>query len=461
MNYSKMLLATAAVGALVAAAAPAEASAKAKKPSASASQSSEIDMLKAQIEALKARLDAQDAANAQAQSAAQETAAQAAAAQAAAVQAQASADDVKKTADKAAKDTGSLAKLVDGIKDTKISGRMYFNISSESEKTNGTKPVSGGGFQIKRFYIGIDHKFSPIFAGNVTMDIDNVIGNNNSNLVGKGFYVKKAYLQAKFRPELMVRLGASDTPWIPYAEGIYGYRHLEKTITDLNSFGTSADWGVHVSGDIAGGIISYAVAAVDGAGYRNPQFSKSIDLEGRVSVAYKGFNAAIGGYTGKLGKNTQTNQLANINFRTASRFNALLAYKGKLSDIDFTLGGEYFTAKNYSTNTANFRTSPVAAPSDKAEGYSLFASVTPVKQWSVFGRYDYLKPNDDTRATRKGKYYNFGVQYSPAKIVDLALMFKHYTAEDGYRLGDLQGTNVLPDLDRTRNEFGLFGQFRW
>ena len=264
MNTSKMLLATAAIGAMAVAAVPAEASAKAKAKAVSG-QSSEIEALKAQIEALKARLDAQDAASAQAQAAAQQTAAQAQAAQAAAEAAQASAADVKKTADKAAKDSSSLAKLVEGVKDTKISGRMYFNISQETEKSNNTKRVDGAGFAIKRFYIGIDHKFSPIFAGNVTMDIDNVVGNNNNNLVGKGFYVKKAYLQAKFRPELMVRLGAADTPWVPYAEGIYGYRHLEKVIADLNGFGTSADWGVHVMGDLAGGLVSYQISAVDGA----------------------------------------------------------------------------------------------------------------------------------------------------------------------------------------------------
>jgi hypothetical protein len=448
MNYSKMLLATAAVGAMIAAA-PVEASAKAKKSSASSSQSSEIEALKAQIQALTARLDAQDSANAQAQAAAQQSAAQAAAAQAAADQAAASVADVKKTADKAAKDTGSLAKLVDGVKDTKISGRMYFNISSETEKANNAKTVDGYGFNIKRFYLGIDHKFSPIFAGNVTMDIDSV--DNGGKNVGKGFYVKKAYLQAKFRPELMVRLGAADTPWVPYAEGIYGYRHLEKVITDLNGFGTSSDWGVHVMGDIAGGLISYQVSAVDGGGYRNPKFSQTVDLEGRVSMNYKGFNAAVGGYTGKLGNDT----LGAAPLHTATRFNALLAYKGKLSDIDFTLGGEYFTAKNWKV--------PVATAAEtKAEGYSLFASVSPVKQWSVFGRYDFLKPDKINLPTRKGKYFNAGVQYSPAKIVDLALMYKHYTGDNGFTGGDLKTASINNiNTISARDEFGLFGQFRW
>lgn len=477
MTYSRILLATAAIGAMAAASVPAEALAKQAKASGSSS-AAEIKALRAELEALKARLDAQEAANTQAQAAAQETAAQAAAAQAAATAAQASADDVKKTADKAAKDTGTLSKLVDGVKDTKISGRMYFNISQETEKARNAKTVNGGGFQIKRFYVGIDHRFSPIFSGNVTMDIDNVVGNSGicgsgtgstpCNVVGKGFYVKKAYLQAKFAPELMVRLGAADTPWVPYVEGVYGYRHLEKVITDLNGFGTSADWGVHVLGDLAGGLISYQVSAVDGAGYRNPQFSKTIDFEGRVSLNYKGINAAIGGYTGKLGKNTQSNQLANIRFRTASRFDALLVYKGKLSDIDFSVGGEYFTAKNYSTSANNFRTATSFTPtgtsnvSDKAEGYSLFASVAPIKQWSVFGRYDSIKPSKDTRPTRKGQYFNAGIQYSPAKIVDLALMYKHYKGDNGYALGDLRtpSFNNVNTIS-ARDEFGLFGQFRW
>ncbi len=327
--------------------------------------------------------------------------------------------------------------------DTKISGRMYYNISTISRYSNGVKTEGDGGFNIKRFYLGVDHKFNDIYAVNLTTDIDNVIG-QTSNLVGKGLYVKKAYLEAKYDPAFIVRLGAADLPWIPFAEGIYGYRHIEQTVADRTKFGTSADWGVHVLGTLAGGLLSYQVSAVDGSGYRNVQLTKTIDFEGRVSAQYKGFTAAIGGYTGKLGKDIQGGAPT---LHTASRFNALIAYSNKM----FSAGVEYFYAKNWTQVTS--------AVADSANGYSVFASVRPVDKISVFGRYDWVKPKDDTNNAFKDEYFNVGIQYSPVKIVDFALVYKRETTKAG-TLSTGNG-NVGGSVSGTYDEFGLFGQVRF
>lgn len=389
----------------------------------------QLSELQSQINALQAQVNQQGATQAQAQADAQAATAK---------------------ADKALAASEKPSKLLDSMKwaaDTKISGRMYFNVSNISNKYDGNKVQDQGGFQIKRFYIGIDHKFDDTFSGNVTMDVDNVANSAGKN-VGKGFYIKKAYLKAKLDKALAVSLGATDMPWIPYVEGIYGYRHLEKTVTDLFGYGTSADWGVHVGGDLANGLVSYQVSAVDGGGYRDPKFTNSVDLEGRVSLAYKGFNAAVGGYTGKLGNDTDTTVGS---YRTAKRFNALLAYKDKVGGVPVTIGGEYFTAKNWKVKTTS--------PEDKAEGYSVFASVSPVDKWSLFGRYDWLKPNKDTAPSRKANMFNVGVQYSPAKIVDLALIYKHYKGDNGFSGGDFTDSALY--ANGKQDEVGLYGQFRF
>lgn len=409
----------------------------------------QIDALKAQLDALQARMDQQAQIQAQAADTAQAAAAKA--------------DQAMAKADAASAEVAKPAKIPDAVKwaaDTKISGRMYFNISTvTAENAAGANVQKDGGFQIKRFYVGIDHKFNKVFSGNITIDVDNVIksaslsttssGGNltgaslSTSPVGQGLYIKKAYLEAKLDPAFIVRAGSTDMPWIPYVEGLYGYRHIEKTIADLNSFGTSADWGVHVMGSFADGLVSYQVSAIDGGGYRNPQFTKTVDLEGRISLKYKGFNVGIGGYTGKLGKDVQ----GATTFHTANRFNAALAYKGELSEIPFTIGGEYFYAKNWNRVTS--------VTEDSSDGYSLFASVQPVKQWSVFGRYDWVKPSKDLAPLQKDQYFNVGIQYSPAKIVDLALVYKRDKGDGGVKTGNL-GTGQA-----TRDEIGLYGQFRF
>jgi hypothetical protein len=359
---------------------------------------------------------------------------------------------------------------------------MYFNFSNINQKQNGEHLAgepnghnNGTGFNIKRMYLGIDHTFNSVFSANLTMDVANVIGRTSNGdfnglssvgdaqLVGRGFYIKKAYLQAKINPALIIRAGSADMPWIPYVEGIYGYRHIENTLIDHAGFGTSADWGVHVLGDVAGGIVSYQLSMVNGAGYRNVKVSKSVDFEGRVSASYKGFVAAVGGYTGKLGNNVQRAPAPSspVTHHTATRLDALLGYKDKR----FTIGGEYFYASNWSNNGLT----PVTnIGRTKSNGYSAFGSFNFNPKWSVFARYDWVRPDykltiASSNVDRKTRntYYNVGVQFEPVKIVDLALVYKHERTKDGI-VADTNGSIGGAGLTNgTYSEVGLFGQFKF
>jgi hypothetical protein len=474
MRFSKSLLTGAALSAILINTGSPVSAKTVKRHStvhraARASTSSEIELLRAEVAALKARLDSQD--DAQAQSHAQVEQAQAQA-QAATAQAQALQTQVAAQANAVpVQIQTALAKQPkpkpQWFDNTSVSGRMYFNISTIDQKVNGVRPIgepngitNGTGFNIKRFYLSVDHKFDNVFSGDITTDISNAVGRtsngdfnvltapSDAQLIGRGLYVKKAYLQAKISPALTVRLGAADMPWIPYVEGIYNYRHIENTLIDRTGFGTSADWGVHVFGDLAGGLFNYQVSVVDGAGYRNVKVTKAVDVEGRIGANYKGFFAAVGGYTGKLGNKLQ----GTADYNTASRVNALVGYKNK----QFTLGGEYFRAHDYSNNGVNYITTNI---DDKAEGYSGFASFQFNPKLSAFGRYDWVKPRKDALPGLKNRYFNVGVQYSPAKIVDLALVYKREKADNG-TISTSNGT-IGGSTDGTYDEVGLFGQFRF
>lgn len=504
MSTHRSLLAGASIGALalLATAAPADAkpAAKHRASSASSGSAAEIRALREEVEALKARLDAQENVQAATANVAQDAQAQAVAAATAAQAAQTQAATVPEQVKTAfAAQPKPKAQWFDN---TSISGRMYFNFSNISAKSNGFRTggtgagngtnaagnpnLNGTGFNIKRFYLGVDHKFNDMFAANVTMDVSNVVGQTSNNnfvtptasipaqaagatpasttnlnnlaVVGRGFYIKKAYLQAKISPALTIRAGAADLPWVPYAEGLYGYRHIENTIIDRTGFGTSADWGIHVLGDLADGVFSYQFSVIDGAGYRNVKVTKSVDFEGRVSASYKGFFAGVGGYTGKRGNDT-TSGLVDAAPRTAKRVDGLVGYKTAL----FTIGGEYFWQKNWN-NVTN------AALGDKGDGFSAFANVNFAKQWSVFGRYDYLRPSKDAGNTfpdLKDNYFNVGIQWEPVKIVDLALVYKHEKVKNGFfatQNGTIGGVNIPTGTNTGRgsyNEIGLFGQLRF
>jgi hypothetical protein len=331
------------------------------------------------------------------------------------------------------------------IKDTTVTGKAFMNVTNINHKSDGADLADNGTqTDVKRFYLGVDHKFNNTFSANVTTDF-----RYNSNGVGGGkdilVYVKKAYLQAKLAPEFFVRIGAADLPWVPFAEGIYGYRYIENTLIDRTKFGTSADWGVHIGGSFAGGKISYAASAINGAGYKSlSRSSDTIDLEGRISAnPIKNITLAVGAYSGKLGKSAD-NLPDTATPHRATRWNALAAY----TDSRVRAGVEYFQAKNWNNVTS--------LTSDKANGWSAFGSFAFTPKIAVFGRYDWVKPNKLTNPDLKENYFNVGVNYKAVKGIDLALVYKRDSAKNGF-LSTSNGT--IGGLDKgTYDEFGLFTQ---
>jgi hypothetical protein len=314
---------------------------------------------------------------------------------------------------------------------TMVSGRIYADVTDLSVKTNGTKQASSGfGTDVKRFYLSVDHKFNDIWNVDVTTDFTTSNFGSSTNLTT--VYIKKAYLEGKFSPAFDLRVGSTDLPWIPYAEGIYGYRYIENTLSDKAKVGTSADWGVHASGKL-GPIFSYAISAVNGNGYKNTSRAKGLDVEGRLSAKIDQFDFAVGGYTGKLGV-TYGTKTPN----TANRFNALAAWTGDRAKI----GVEYFSANDYSAAIVK------GAAEDKADGVSVFGGYRLNPVYTLIGRYDDVKPNKDTNSSKEDKYYNVGVTYAAFKNVNFALMYKH---------DDLKSTGTKTVTD----EIGIWSELRY
>lgn len=327
--------------------------------------------------------------------------------------------------------------------DTTVSGKAYFNVSNINQKSDGVDSAQNGTqTELKRFYVGIDHKFNDVFSANITTDFRYNSGGTSKDVL---VYVKKAYVQAKLSPALAIRIGSADLPWVPFAEGVYGYRFVENTLIDRTKFGTSADWGVHALGTFGNGLVSYAVSAVNGAGYKTlSRSSNTIDLEGRVSVnPIKNITLAVGGYTGKLGKSAD-NLPGNATPHHATRVNALAAY----IDKRIRAGVEYFASKDWNNVTT------VAA--DKANGWSAFGSFAFTPKLAVFGRYDWVKPSRDINPDLKDHYFNVGLNYKPIAPLDLALVYKRDRANNGV-LATSNGT--IGGVDHgTYDEIGLFGQ---
>ena len=466
MNLKTTLIGGAAIGLALSVVAAGGAQAKTVKhhyarhagPSAAERElQSEVKDLKAEVQVLEGRLDSQ--AQAQQQASAQQ-AAQIAAAQDAAHQAQSTAQaaqtqvaseqsQIETIPAQVEEKTKKFEPLLSGwFENTKVGGTVFADASYIDNKNDGVRnSQSGVDYDIKRAYVSIDHKFNNIWSANFTTDFT-----YDSTTKASQLYIKKAYLQANLLGNaFVVRAGSADLPWVPFVEGVYGYRYVERVLTDYNSFGTSADWGIHVLGSLADNHISYAFSVVNGNGYKIPAMgtnnrTDTVDFEGRVSGTFDNFIVAVGGYEGKLGKDI----VGTPTFHTAERFDALAAYNGPM----FHIGFEYLYASDWADVT---QANP--AKTNTTEGYSIFGSVYFAKQWSVFGRYDWIKPKDTTNSNLVSNYYNVGISYKPIGPLDFALVYKHDSVDNGL-LSTANGS-IGGVLHGAYDEVGLFMQVKY
>jgi hypothetical protein len=383
---------------------------------------SEVELLKAQLAQLQAKVDSIEQRT-DAQSDINVSTGQA----------------VEKATNVTAASEKTLATLEKAINNTSISGKMYFDFTNINQKNSdtGKTNASGTGIDVKRFYLGVDHKFNDIWSANLTTDFNYVSNDGETNL-----FVKKAYVQGKFDQAAVLRVGSADMPWIPFVENYYGYRYVENTLIDRLKYGTSADWGLHLGGDVGESkMLNYAVSVVNGNGYKNPSRSKSVDVEGRVGfVPFEGMVVAVGGYTGDRGQEMQ-----NVNaVHTAQRADVLVAYASKA----FRLGGEYFTAKNW-----NNVLSPLT---DKADGYSFWGSVNVADNISLFARYDNAKLSKNLDPSAKDIYYNAGIAYDVTKGFQLAFVYKHEKGDKSVN------SPIPPHVQNIKtDEFGVWGEVKF
>ena len=335
-----------------------------------------------------------------------------------------------------------VASAAQADESTTVSGKGFIDLTNYDLRNDGTDSAANGfGVDVKRFYLGVTHNFDDTWSAGITTDF-NYVGNENETQL----FVKKAYLQAKVSDAFIARVGSSDLPWVPFVEDLYGYRFVENVMVDRLKFGTSADWGVHVGGKAAEGKFSYAASVINGAGYKNPTRSDSVDFEGRLAFQpVKGFTIAVGGYSGKLGKDINNAPVTAQTHHTANRLDALVAYVNG----PVRAGVEYFQAKDWNNVTT--------AASDKADGVSGWASYNFTDMWGVFGRYDEAKTSKDLLPNLKDKYFNVGVVSHPRKNIDIAFVYKNDKVDGGGVVATSNG-NIGGVRDGKYDEFGFWAQ---
>lgn len=322
---------------------------------------------------------------------------------------------------------------------TSIGGKTYIDGSNISQKLDGADTnAKGFGFDVKRGYFTVTHKFDDTWSVSATTDFQFNSNDGKSNL-----FIKKAFVQGNFYPLLKLRAGVASTPWIPYVEHLYGFRYVEKTVLDRFGLANSADVGLHALGKQ--GILDYQVSVVNGGGYSNVT-GRSVrpDLSLRVGLhPLEGFTIAGGFYDGKR---AQEKGGSNAPTNTQTRYDAVVAYVGH----GLRLGGEAFIENNpvKTTQPDGTTTNGITGPKDKAIGYSLFASYEVFKPVTVFGRYDHVRLSKNVDPSLRDSYFNVGAQYAVRKGILVSLVYKYDRLRDNTH-------------DLKTNEIGIFSEIKF
>jgi hypothetical protein len=399
---------------------------------------------------------------------------------------------------------------------TTVGGQAFFdftNISEHQGQSNGTDPTvapSGTGFDVKRFYLTVDHQFNDVFSADLTTDAQYA---SNSTLVSGAsvtctgaakptgttcptgssvasvtpttttvntggsateLMVKYLYVAAKLNDAATIRVGSYAMPWVQYVDGITGYRWVEKSVGDRLSLASTADWGVNASGSLFNNLVAYSSSVVDGGGYKNPTRTKYPDFEARLtSKPFDWLDVGVGYYNGHLGQITVATE--NYDSSNAIRWDGLVS----VNVIGFRVSAEYIDAKNYKTvnslTAGVFGTEDVVASSpttvlntDAAKGYSLLASYAFNATWNIFARHDDLSLSEDVLPGLKDKFSDAGIDYKALKSLDLALVYKNERVYDGAATigsADANSSYVIGGATSKTNgtfrEVGLYAQYKF
>jgi hypothetical protein len=381
---------------------------------------------------------------------------------------------------------------------TTIGGELFADFSHiqlQNENAAGQRidtAPDGTGFDVKRFYLVVDHRFNDVWAADLTTDAQfstastttvttattppgstAALTNQNTSGGVTEVFIKKLYLEGAFNKLFVLRVGSYNSPWTQFAESVYGNRFVEKTTTDRLGIANTADWGVNASGVYGENLVNYAFSIVNGGGYKNPTRTKDVDFEGRVGVnPLSWLTVGAGFYSGHLGQITAANE--NFPKNTATRADLLAGIN--ISGIRF--GGEWYQAKNFKTvNTAAssvYGTSAIvntatAGPiDDKAVGFSSWLSYDFNSQWQAFARYDNAKLSADVNPKLRDEYFNLGAVYKPIKPLDVAVVYKNEKVEHGTNTvsgADAQGSYTIGGASSARygrfSEYGLYVHYKF
>jgi hypothetical protein len=310
-----------------------------------------------------------------------------------------------------------------------IVGDYFYKTGGDAQPFGGSSqfsqplPKDSSGFQIRRLHFFYDYVFSSEFSTRFQLE------GNEKSLDPSGrlsLYMKSAYLEWKnLVPQSSLFIGLVPTPTWINVEGQWGYRSVEKTITDFRALGSLTDMGVHLRGTLfSDRSVGYSLMVGNGNAQK-PENNK-----------YKKYYAMVNG-----------KPMQNLSIE------AYMDYEPYAQDKDRTTWKLFLS----------YQASPVMIGAEILEQVqkrqdSLFADVAPfglsLFSWyrisencKVYGRVDYYNPNHFSSSTGFSEYFiSLGFDYMPIPNVHLMPNIWINTFTDKSSTGLKKDPDVVPRI---------------
>ena len=251
-----------------------------------------------------------------------------------------------------------------------------FNASTVGQDQANTNSSNANGMRLSRAYLVVMDKINDKFSGKFTLDeaySDPTASNGKGNVFVK--YLYGIYTPVK---NMAIRFGLTETPWIPYEEGLWEYRFVSETAPDYEGFMPSSDLGLAVVGSLFDKLIDYHVMVSNGEGYQSQQNGRGYAGAARIALNVKPFIFNIFGMDENM-----HNGIPDYNPKRAI---AMLVYSNSLLRV----AGEWMWADDHITPADQGK-----AKFNHGYGYEFwgFLRIPGEKKLRIFARYLDMKPN--------------------------------------------------------------------
>lgn len=160
----------------------------------------------------------------------------------------------------------------------KVSGLIFAHYGYDLTET----AASANSFDLDRAYLTASSQMSEHLGAKITLDAGRLDDTTADTKVR--VFVKNAWLEASNGKAIKARFGVVDTGYVPFAESFIGGRYVAKMMADDQKLQSTADFGVNVQGEQAGGLVSWHAAVLNGEGYSKPEADAGKTGTARVSV---------------------------------------------------------------------------------------------------------------------------------------------------------------------------------